>query len=189
MMISTIHCRTHQIDRTGIHPNVFLVGVLFMDGLCHKLSVRSHHKTSHFSINRNISHSGRNQNLFINLAYALTDHVDVIRCLFRLVRDSNATGKVDKFNICSGLLFKTYCQFKQLTGKLRIIFIRHRIACKESMHTKIPHTLFFQDTVSFKHLLRSKSILGISRIIHDSVTQLKNSTGIEATAHRFRKPA
>ncbi len=113
-----------------------------MDRLCYKLSVRSHHKTSHFGINRNVSHSGRNQNFFINLTHPLTDHADVIRCLIRLVRDSDTTGKVDEFNICSGLLFEAYGQLKQLTRKLRIVFIRYRIACQKSMHTEIPDTLF-----------------------------------------------
>ena len=33
VVISTIHGRTHEIDSTGIHADIFLVGVLFMESV------------------------------------------------------------------------------------------------------------------------------------------------------------
>lgn len=51
------------------------------------------------------------------------------------------------------------------------------------------HAFFLQHTEAFKHLLRSKTVFRISRIIHDTVAYFKNTARVITAAHRFRKSA
>ena len=135
-MISTVHGRTHQVHGTGVTADVFLMGMLLMDGLCHQAAIGSHHKTSKLRINSHISHSGRNQNLLINPADALANHPDIIFLLIRAVGNPDTTGKVDKTDVRPGLFPKLHRQFKEDLGQHRIILIGHGIACQKRMDTE-----------------------------------------------------
>ena len=59
VVICAIHCRTHQIDRTGIHADVLLIGMLLMNCLCYQRSIRSHHETSHLCVDGDICKTSR----------------------------------------------------------------------------------------------------------------------------------
>ena len=50
------------------------------------------------------------------------------------------------------------------------------------MNTEILHTLCLQYLISLEHLLRGKAVLGISRIVHDVITDGKISAGIVTAA-------
>ena len=150
MMICTIHSRTHQVDRTGIHSDIFLIRMLFMNRLCHKCTIRSHHKTTHFCIDCNIIHTGFSQYLIIYLMHAFSDHADIVWFFIRCIRNSDTAGKIDKANMCTCFFLQLYCQFKQLLCQYRIILICYCVAGKECMNTKVLNTLFLQNTESFK---------------------------------------
>ena len=104
VVVSAIHCRTHQVYRAGIHTDVLFVSVLLMDRSCDKRTVRSQHETAKLSEDRHIAHSCRNKNFLVNLSYALTDNLDIIRLLIRSVRDTDSAGEVDELDISAGLL-------------------------------------------------------------------------------------
>ena len=52
MVVSAVHCRTHQVYRAGIHTDILFVSVLLMDRSCDKRTVRSQHETSKLSEER-----------------------------------------------------------------------------------------------------------------------------------------
>ena len=103
-MISAVHGGTHQVYGTGVHTDVFLVGVFLMNSLGNKVSVRRHHETSEFGVNGNVSHTCGNQHFFVNLSDTFSDYTDVIGGIFRLVRDADTAGKVDEGDVCTGFL-------------------------------------------------------------------------------------
>ena len=35
MVVSAVHGRAHQVHRTGVHADIFLIGMLFVDGPGH----------------------------------------------------------------------------------------------------------------------------------------------------------
>ena len=131
MMISTVHSRTHQVYCTGIHADIFLVGMFLMDCLGYQAAIRSHHETSQLSVDCHISHSFRNKNFLVNLAHTLSDHTDIIRCLFRTIRNTDTTGKIDKLNVRSCLLLKLNSKLKHYLCKHWVIFVRYSIAGKK----------------------------------------------------------
>ena len=149
-----------------------------MNSLGHKCTVRSHHESSHFCIDRNIVHSCGNKNLIILLFYTLSDSIDIIAFLIGLIRDSYATWKVDECDLGSCLLLKIYSELKELSRKLGIILVGYSVTCKESVNTESLGTFLLKDLKCLIDLLSCKSVLGISRVIHDTVTHLENSAGI-----------
>ena len=77
---------------------------------------------------------------------------------------------------------KLYSQLKHYFCQHRIIFIGNSITCKECMDTKILCTFFFQDTESLEDLLRSHSILCITRVVHNIIADLKYTTWVVTAA-------
>ena len=99
VMISAVHGRAHQVHRTRVHSDVFLISMLLMDRFCDKASVRSHHKTAKLRINCHISHTCRYKHFLIDFAHSFADGADVVRLLIRSVRNTDSAGKVDEFNV------------------------------------------------------------------------------------------
>ena len=57
------------------------------------------------------------------------------------------------------------------------------------MNSEIFNALFFQNPIPLKKLRLCKAILGISRIVHDSIAHFKHASGIVTAAHGFRQCA
>ena len=112
MVIGAVHSRTHQICRAGIQSDVFLIGMLFMDGSCNQCAVGSQHKASHFGKDGNIAHACRCQNFFVYPSYPFADCHDVTFKFIGFVRNADPTGKVDKCNMNIQLVFQLHGQFK-----------------------------------------------------------------------------
>ena len=104
MVISAVHSRAHQVYRAGVDADVLLIGMLLMDRSCHESTVRGQHEASKLCEDRHVTHSCRNKNFLVNLSYALTDDLDIIRLLVRSVRDTDSAGEVDELDISAGLL-------------------------------------------------------------------------------------
>ena len=143
MMIGAVHRRTHQIDRAGVHADIFLVGMFFVNGSCDKRTVRPHHKPAELGVNGNIAHACRYENFVINSFHAFADFENIVRLLVGLIGNTDTAGKVDKTNIGAGFLFQTDGDFKQSFGKSRIIVICHGVAREESVQTEFFDTFFF----------------------------------------------
>ncbi|MPN50813.1 hypothetical protein SDC9_198452 [bioreactor metagenome] len=92
MVIRTVHGRTHEIGRTGVHSDIFLVDMLFMDGGGHKAAVRPKHETAQFGIDSHIAHACRYQCFFKCPAHALTDFFNIGRLLVRAVGNADPAG-------------------------------------------------------------------------------------------------
>ena len=103
VVVSAVHCRTHQVYRAGIHTDILFVSVLLMDRSCDKRTVRSQHEAAKLCEERHIAHSCRNKNFLVNLSYALADDLDVVRLLIRSVRDTDSAGEVDELDVSASL--------------------------------------------------------------------------------------
>ena len=173
VVVCPVHCRTHQIYRTCIHTDIFFVCMLFMDCCCNQTSVWSHHKTSKLGIDCHISHSCRNKNLFIDTANPFSDDTDIVWLLIRCIRNSDSSREIDKFNVNSRLLLKLYSLLKQYFCQHWVIIICHRITCQKCMDSKFFCSFAFEDFKRLKQLLCCHSVLGISRIVHNIIADLK----------------
>ena len=136
MMVGPIHSRPHKVYGTGIAANVFFVGMLLMDCLCHQGAVRPHHKASQLCIESHIPHPCRDKDFLIYFADSFPNHTDIIGLLIRAVRDSDSTGKIDKTNMGAGLSLKLNRNLKKYLCQHGIILIRHSIAGQESVNAK-----------------------------------------------------
>ena len=105
MVVSAVHGRTHQIDRAGIHTDIVLVDVLFVNGLGDKRAVGSQHEAAHLGINRDLTESRGDQNLLVDPPYLSADFQDVVGTLVRAIGHAHAAREVDKGNLRARLLF------------------------------------------------------------------------------------
>ena len=70
--------------------------MLFTDSLCNKCAVGGKHISAKLCEDSNITHTCRNEYLFISLADALTDNLYIVCGLVRLIRNAHTAGKVDE---------------------------------------------------------------------------------------------
>ena len=161
--------------------------MFLVNGLCHQTAVRPHHKAPQLGVDSHISHACRSEHFFINSAHPFSNHTDIVRCFFRSVGNAHTAGQINEADLCPGFFFQTHRQFKEALCQHRIIFICHCVAGQESMNTKFFHSLAFQNPESLKNLRFRHAVLGLSRIVHDSVANLKNSARIIAAAHTLRQ--
>ena len=110
VVVSTVNSRTHQIAGTGIEPNILFINVLLMDTFCYQVAIWSQHEAAQFSKDRDVTHSGRNKDLFKLFADAFADHGNIIWLFVWCVWDSDTAGQVDIFNIGTGFFFEFHCQ-------------------------------------------------------------------------------
>ena len=136
MVVRSVHGRAHQIDGTGVHADILFVGMFFVNRFCHKTSVRSHHKSSKFRVDCHIPHFCRNEHFFVYFSYAFSDDADIIRLLVRTVWNSDSAGKIDKFDMNTGLFFQLDRCFEKHFGKHRVVLIRHRVACEKCVDSE-----------------------------------------------------
>ena len=85
-----------------------------MDSSGNDCAVRSHHESSHFGIDGDISHSCGNKDLLIYFAYILTDDSNVIGSLVGFVCDTYTAGEIDEPDVGTGLFLKFDGKFKEL---------------------------------------------------------------------------
>ncbi len=183
MVVSPIHGRTHQIHGTGVHTQILLINMLLMNDPGYQMTIGSHHETPQFRVNRHISHTRRNQYFLIYFPDILADHPDIIGSLLRPVGNADTAGQIDKADIRPCLLPQLHRQFKQLLCQHRIVLVGHGVAGQKRMDTEMLHAPGLQNSIAFKHLLCGKTILGITRIVHDIRSQRKISAWIKAATH------
>ena len=189
MVVSAVHGRAHQVHRAGVHADILLVGVLFMDRLRHQAAVGAHHEAAKLRVNRHIAHACRNQHLLVNPAHALSDDPDVVGLLIRTVGNSDAAGKIDETDIRPRLFFQPDSQLKEHLCKHRIILVRHRIAGQERVKAEMLRSLFPQNPVGVKKLLLRHAVLGVPGVVHDIVADLEDSARVEPAADGLRNIA
>ena len=183
MVIRTVDGRAHQVHRTGIHSNVFFMGMFFMDCRGYQTAIRSHHKTSHLGINRHIAHTVGGKHLIIHLMYTGADLQNIIRLLLRTVGNANAAGQIDKADFYAQLVLQLHCYIKQHLGQQRIILVGHRIGAQECVQTELLYALGLHDPEGLKQLFGGHTVLGVPRVVHNIIGDLKHTAGIVAAAH------
>ena len=189
VVVSAVHCRSHQVDRACITADILFVNVFLMDCARNESAVRSHHETAHFRVNCNIAHAGRNENFIVHFMYTLANHADVIAFLIRFVRNSDAAGKIDEFNLHARLFLQLYSQLKQCFCQNRVVIIGYGITCKEGMNAELFCPFCLQNAECLKNLLGCHTVFGISRIIHDVGADFKQSARVITAADFLRNVA
>ena len=166
MMVCPVHSGTHEICRTCIDSDIFLVDMLLMDRLCHQMAIRRQHKPAGFGENADISHARRNQYFLIYLTDTFTDHLDIISLLIGLIRNPDPSGKIDKGKLHACLLFDLNHKAEQNPRQGRIVIIGHGIACQKCVNTEFLRSVRRQITVRLHQLILGHTVLGVSGIIH-----------------------
>ena len=77
-------------------------------------------------------------------------------------------------------------RLKKHLCKHRIILIGHRVAGKKRMDAEFFNALSFQYMKCLKQLLRGHAVLGIPRIVHNVIADLKKPARIVPAAYRLR---
>ena len=180
VMIRAVHRRTHQVDRAGVHADIFLVGMFFVYGSCDKRTVRTHHKPAELGVNGNIAHACRHENFVIDRFHAFADFENIVRFLVRLIGNADTAGKVDETDIGAGLFFQADGDFKQSSCKGRVIVVCHGVAREESVQTEFFDAFFFQNAIGFKQLFGGHAVFRIAGVIHNAVRNLEVTARIVA---------
>ena len=131
MMISSVHSRPHKVCRTGIHTYILFVDMLLVYSLSYKMSVWSKHKSSKLCKYTYIPHTIWQKDFFEGFSYSLTYDKDIIWLLFRSVRNSHTSRKINKANMNITFFLKLYSQLKKFCCKHRVIVIGYCVAYKE----------------------------------------------------------
>ncbi len=99
VVVGAIQRWTHEVRRTRIDADIFLVNMLVVDGRGNQAAVWTHHEAAHFRENRYIAHASRHEDLLIHAANAFTNRLNIVRLLAGLVRNAHAARQVDEFNV------------------------------------------------------------------------------------------
>ena len=185
VMVGAIHGRAHQVGCAGIHTDVLLVDVLFVQHRRDQAAVRSQHITAHLGEERHIPHSSGNQNFLKLFADALADLGDIVAALLRAIGDAYAARQVDELDLGTRALMKTHRQTEQDARQFRVILIGDRIAGQERVNAELFGAQGHQFGVGLRHLVLAHTIFGIAGVIHDAIAQVKDSTRIVAAADGF----
>ena len=182
-MVRTVHGRTHEIACTGIYADVVLISILLMYSLSYQSAVRCKHISSKLCKYSHIHNTVCLKYLFIHFLYTLWYFKNIIRFFIRSIRYTDTAWQIDKLNAYTCFILYSYRKLKQFSGKLRIVFICYRIACKECMDTEMLYSFWLHYFKRLYKLLRSHSVLGISRIVHYTVWHGKDSARIISCTH------
>ena len=188
-MVRAVDRRTHQVDRAGVDPDVFLVDVLLVDRLRDDRAVGCQHEAAHLGVDGDVIHARGDQRLFIGLADALADDEDVVRGLVGLVGHADAAGQVDEGDVRPGLVTQVDGQLKELFRELRIVLVGDRVGCKERVDAEVLDALFHEGLVGFDHLGFGHAVLGVAGVVHDAVRERVDAARVVPAAHGLRQLA
>ena len=160
--------------------------MLFMDGLCYKGAVGSHHETSQLGADCHVIHARGYQDFLINLAHAVPNGQYIVGFLVRAVGNADAAGQIDELHMGPCLLLEPYRQFKEDFCKHGIVLQGHRVAGQEGMDAKMLRTLVLQYLKCLKHLLCGHPVFGIPGIVHDVIAHLEHAARIKTAADGLR---
>ena len=142
VVISAVHSRTHKVAGAGIKTDIVLVDMLLVNCRGYKAAIGCEHEATKLSIKRNITHTGGNKYLIINLLNSLTNRHNVGRLLILTVGYAYAAGEVDKRDMYVKLIFKLHGKTEQNRGKCGIIVVGDGVAGKKSMNAEFLNALF-----------------------------------------------
>ena len=194
MMVRAVHGRTHQIGGTGIHTDVFFIGVLFVDGFRHQTAIGTQQEPAQLGENGHIAHPRRDQNFLISLPDAFTDDGNIIFRLFGTVGDADAAGQIDKGNVTARFPLQFHGSLEQNPGQRRVIFIGNGVGGQERMEAEPFGPQGFELGERFRQLGPGHAVLGLAGVVHDleallAFAQLEHAAGIVAAGDGLRDKA
>ena len=186
MMISAVHGRPHQIGCTGIHPQIPLMDILFVDGPCDQPTLRPGHKSAQLRLDLYPGLGGITEHPDIFLPDPFTDPGDIRLLLIGMIGDAHAAGKIDEIQGHAAFLFQSGAQIKQNAGKRWIIAVPGGIAGQEGMQAEFLCPHFFQLIQAQGQLFPGPAIFGIPGGAHDGRAHQKFTAGIIPDTDHFR---
>ena len=82
-------------------------------------------------------HSGRYDDFFVSLFYALCNGVNVVCFLLRAIGYADAAGEIDELYFCACFVLEFDSRFKEYACENGVIFVGYRIAREECVQTEV----------------------------------------------------
>ena len=189
VVVSAVHRRAHEVDRTGIDTGILLIGMLEVNDLRDQCAVWCQHEAAHLGEDADVAEAVRHEHFIKYAMNALADRLDVVRLLVRLVWHADTAGEVDEVERDAGLCLDLDGELEELLRKGRVVIVRYRVRGEEGVHAEVLDATLFQDTVALDELCGGHAVLRILRVIHDGVCDAEVSARIIAKAHGLREAA
>ena len=194
MVVGPVHGRTHQVAGTGIHADVLLIDVLFVDGPGDQMSVRTGHEAAQLGIQGHVTHPGGHQHLLIGPADSLADDGDIIGRLLRTVGDPHAAGEVDEGDMDAGLRLQLRCQLEENAGEGGVVVVRQGVGGQEGVDAELLGAHGGKAGKCLRDLGAGHAVLGVAGIVHHlealpGLAQGEHAAGIVAAADFLRHMA
>ena len=185
MVVGAVHGRTNEVDSACIDADIVLIDMLLVQGTRDQATVRAHHETAHLAEDGDVPHTRRDEHLLERPAHPFADSVDVVGLLLGAIGNANAAGQVDKCHVRARLALQAHREVEQDAREGGVIIVGDGIACQKGMDAQIFGAALDKHVKSFEELLLGHAVFGISRVIHDTVCQLEESTGVKAAAYHL----
>ena len=186
MVIGSVHGRTHQIHRAGIHADIIPVYFFLMDSPGHQPSAGARHPAAKFRLN---AHLPIRTDLLINPAHAFTHGLNIRFRLLRPIGNTDAARKINESKFQPLFFRQRPSERQKQPGQLREIRGIRRIGGQERMKSKAPDSQRFQRLQAFPQLRRRETVLRLARVPHNGIADGKGSAGIKPQAHALRNAA
>ena len=189
VMVCAVHRRAHEVDRTGVHAGILLIGMLEVDDLRDQCAVWCQHEAAHLGEDADVAETVRYEDLIEYAMNALADRLDVVRFLVRLVWHADTAGEVDEVERDAGLCLDLDSELEELLRQGRVVIVRYRVRCEKGVHAEVLDAALLQDAVALDELCGGHAVLRILRVIHDGVCDAEVSARIVTKAHGLREAA
>ena len=191
VVVGPVDGRAHQVGSAGIHADILLVDVLFVDSPGHKAAIGPHHEAAQLAAQLHVPHPRGNQDLLIFLPHALADKGDVVLRLLRAVGDADAAGEVDVLDVTTGLRLQLRRQPEEDARQLRVVVVGDGVGGQEGVDAEVLGPLGFQHFKCLGDLGPGHAVFGVAGGVHHlepllALPQGENSPGIVPTEHRIR---
>ena len=194
MVVGAVHGRPHQVGGAGVHADVLLVDVLFVDGPGHQMAIGPQHEPAQLRTDGHVAHPGGYQDLLIGPPHPFADGGDVVGGLLRPVGDAHAAGEVDEGDVGAGLRLQLHSQLEQDAGQGGVVVVGEGVGRQEGVDAELlgPHGR--QTGEGLRDLLPGHAVLGVAGVVHHlealpGLSQGEHAAGIIAAADLLRHMA
>ena len=115
--------------------------------------------------------------------YAFANKLNVYWCTIWSIWNTNSARQVNKTDLNTQCLVKLNCDFEYSSSKRWIVTLLCHVACQERVDTKLLNTHFLKSSKCLKELSLSHSVLSLTRVAHDCITNKEISAWIVSAAN------
>ena len=162
-----------------------------MDRARHEMTIRREDEAAELRAQGHIAHAGRDEDLLVHLAHALTDDGNVIFRFLRPIRDAHAAGEVDVRDMAAGLPLQFDRELEENARQRGIVFIGQGVGCQKCVDAKLLRAPGLEHPERLGDLLARHAVLGVAGVVHDlkalaRLAERERAARIEAAADPLR---